>query len=951
MGAHIQRFRLRKPPAKVSQTTRSSGRGLWNWRALAVILLAIVSLAASKGVNFATTIRPAAVSPSNPLADARAQVVYERARFTVLTPRLVRMEWAADGKFEDHASLVFINRRLAAPPIQREITAGQLTIRTSALELHYKPQSTTDGRFVPENLSVKFILNGQPVIWHPGMADKGNLSGTARTLDDTRGLQTPIAIEPGLISTDGWTVVDDSTRPIFDTTDPSFAQGERGVWPWVRLRPAGERQDWYFFGYGHDYKEALHDYVLVAGRIPLPPPFAFGIWWSRYWAYSDQELKRLVREFHENNTPLDVLVIDMDWHPNFGTNPSVLDQSGHTKGWGGYSWNRLLFPDPQVFLKQMHDEGLHVTMNLHPASGVQPWEDQYLEMARAMGVDPSSQQYVPFDITDKKFASNYFDLLLHPLERQGVDFWWIDWQQEDRTNTPGVNPIWWLAYLHFTDQERQGKRPLILNRWGGLGSHRYPLGFSGDTFSGWESLAFQPWFTASAANVGFAYWSHDIGGHQPGPVDRELYTRWVQFGVFSPILRTHTTKNPDAERRIWAYPLPYSEVMRDGFQLRRALQPYIYTEARRTYDTGVAFVRPLYYDWPEASEAYQAKGEYNFGDSLIVAPVTSPMQTDSELATQKVWLPSGEWIEWPTGRRFLGPATIEGRFSIREIPVYAKAGVIIPMQLASSDNARNSPRPLVICIFPLADGHEASYTLYEDSGRSEDYKLGICAWTKIDAIRKGEDLEITIRPTEGKYPGMLTQRAYELRLPADWPPDAVTADDRSLPFVAERNLAGWRYEGNTLTTVICVPDHPTAEATHIRVRRANALAIDTTQLDGFAGKMTRLRSAYDTLNALWPITWSPDSLIDAMQTGDRLSYRPQAAKSELLHFQQAYSEAINSVRELAARSSQIHDELAKRSPGENQAASPLMTAAQRYELYVQRALTQLTSAATDVSDR
>lgn len=115
MGAHIQRFRLRKPPAKVSQTTRSSGRGLWNWRALAVILLAIVSLAASKGVNFATTIRPAAVSPSNPLADARAQVVYERARFTVLTPRLVRMEWAADGKFEDHASLVFINRRLAAP--------------------------------------------------------------------------------------------------------------------------------------------------------------------------------------------------------------------------------------------------------------------------------------------------------------------------------------------------------------------------------------------------------------------------------------------------------------------------------------------------------------------------------------------------------------------------------------------------------------------------------------------------------------------------------------------------------------------------------------------------------------------------------------------------------------------------------------------------------------------
>ena len=141
------------------------------------------------------------------------------------------------------------------------------------------------------------------------------------------------------------------------------------------------------------------------------------------------------------------------------------------------------------------------------------------------------------------------------------------------SKVPGVNNTWWLNYLHFTDQQREGKRPLLFHRWGGLGNHRYQIGFSGDTVSVWDSLAFQPWFTATAANVGYAYWSHDIGGHMPGAVDPELYTRWVQFGAFSPILRTHTTKNPDAERRIWAYPEPYSSVMRSAFQLREASSP------------------------------------------------------------------------------------------------------------------------------------------------------------------------------------------------------------------------------------------------------------------------------------------------------------------------------------------------------------------------------------------
>ncbi len=378
------------------------------------------------------TVAAAPIAKYDPVADPRAVVTADHARFTVLTPRLIRMEWAADGKFEDHASFVFLNRRMPVPKFSHSTgQAKQVTIETSALKLTYTP-SAGDGRFTPENLQVSFLLNGKDVIWHPGMEAAGNLMGTTRTLDGARGSKLGHeGMEPGLMSRDGWTVVDDSTRPLFDSTDFSFIGGEKSAWPWVQLRAEGERQDWYFFGYGHDYKGELGDYIKVAGRIPLPPRFAFGTWWSRYWAYSDQELDELVKGFHETDTPLDVLVIDMDWHINEKQLEAAgeKDQSGEGLGWSGYSWNKMLFPYPEEFLKNMHEEGLKATLNMHPASGVQPWESAYPAMAKAMGIDPATKKYVPFDITDKKYAMNYMDLLHHPLEKQGVDFCLLDWQE------------------------------------------------------------------------------------------------------------------------------------------------------------------------------------------------------------------------------------------------------------------------------------------------------------------------------------------------------------------------------------------------------------------------------------------------------------------------------------------------------------------------------------------
>jgi Glycosyl hydrolases family 31/Domain of unknown function (DUF5110) len=808
-------------------------------------------------IFFFVLITVLAFAQDNPVADPKAVVISGNARFTVLTPQLIRMEWAEDGKFEDHASLVFINRRMPVPQFKKSTTDGWLNIETGPLHLRYREGS---GTFTADNLETSLSLNGQRVVWHPGMPETGNLGGTLRTLDGVKG-SAPLG--QGLVSRDGWVVIDDTERPLFDNSD----------WPWVLPRPTtSKHQDWYFFGYGHDYKKALGDYTKVAGKIPLPPRFAFGTWWSRYWAYTDEEFKDLVTSFRLHSVPLDVLVIDMDWHPTFGVKwwENKKDASGHTLGWTGYTWNPLYFPDPPKFLSWVHQQGLKTTLNMHPASGVQPFEKQYPEMARAMGIDPATRQYVKFDIADKKFATNYMNILHHPFEKEGVDFFWLDWQQEPDTSVAGLNNTWWLNYVHFTDQEREGRRPLLFHRWGGLGNHRYQIGFSGDTISVWESLAFQPYFTATAANVGYGFWSHDIGGHMPGEVSPELFTRWIQFGVFSPILRTHTTKNPESERRIWAYPEPYADIMRSAYATRYALLPYIYTAAREAYDTGISMLRPMYYDYPESAEAYDFKDEYMFGDSLLVAPITAPLSTDSDLATKSIWLPPGEWIEVYTGARWKGPTKVESSFPLDEIPLYAKAGAMIPEQPAMLHTGEKPVDPLIIAVFPGANG---SARIYDDASDTLGYKNHEYTWTDVRQVRSGNTVTIDIMPITGSYPNMPTRRAYEIHLAEAWPPQSVTVNGKP---------AKWTYTGNFTTVDISTDRFPVTQKVEIVVTTSPELVGQETLLSGVRGRIARYQHAMSLVEQTWPNGWAPDVLLTAVQTGNRISLHPETALQEVL---------------------------------------------------------------------
>lgn len=727
------------------------------------------------------------LAENNPVANPESVVVEGNARFTVLSESLLRIEYAPDGKFEDRASYFVVNRELPEPEFHDERVGDSVRIRTTSFQITYTP----DGKpFSKDNLKVLVNAGEEWVDWELGTAAPNNLGGTSRTLDGVSGASD---LEPGWLTRDGWTFIDDSTRVVFDDSD----------WPWAVGRTTdGGRCDWYLCAYGTDYIAGLRQITSIAGRIPLPPRYAFGAWWSRYWAYSDDELKKLVTEFEQNDVPLDVLVIDMDWH---------------LEGWTGYTWNPEYFPDPQAFLDWTDERGLKVPLNLHPADGVGQHEAVFAEFAQAVGVDPATTEKIPFDCTDKNYMRAYFDVLHRPLEAMGVDFWWIDWQQGTDTKIPGLDPLPWLNYCHWSDMERnpaRDARPLLFSRWGGYGNHRYQVGFSGDTFCNWPSLAFQPFFTATAGNVGYAYWSHDIGGHQPGPVDPELYTRWIQWGALSPILRTHTTKNPDAERRIWEFAEPYYSAMKNAWKLRYELVPYLYMSARQAYETSLPLCRPLYLHWPEADEAYKYHNEYLLGDQLLVMPVTQPMDETLEHAFVQMWIPPGEWVNWFTGRRYTGPREISFPVGLAEIPLFARAGAIIPAAENLQRASDTATSPLVVHVFP---GEHNRIRYYEDDGMSSGYLKSDVAWTTIEGSARGNSLRLLVDRTEGGYDGMTSQRAIVARFHDVLPPDAVTLNGQPVFPANDADATGWFYDPDTFELIVRTEPRLRGQQTALRV--------------------------------------------------------------------------------------------------------------------------------------
>ena len=623
-------------------------------------------------------------------------------------------------------------------------------------------------------------------------------------------------IEPlnadGLLDRAGWRLLDYTDSAVW--TGPG----------WVQPRPAdGDLEDGYLFVYGNDFTGALHTLGLLTGSAPLLPRNVFGVWYSDYTPYSSSTIERsLYPAFESHSVPLDDLSLDTDWKaPN---------------DWNGWEWSSSLFPDASSFLSWADAHSIDVTLNVHSSIDDNDPKLRVTERIAGRTLASSSCTNGPCKVWDwssvSQAESNF--ALQQSFERQGVAFWWLDWCCDDSVvSMSGLTPDGWIDHLYAQEMVNRGQRGFVLARIGGSNAdpeeayaagpwsnHTSTIAFTGDAWGTWNTLAAEAELTPAEASIGEPYVSDDIGSYlgppptQSGADPPDLYDRWVQLGTFQPILRLHSN---DEDRLPWQYPEPVQSDTEAFLRLRQELVPYTYTLSDQAHDTGLPMARPLYLDDPDQPAAYTNPTEYLFGPDVLVAPITTP----GNVANTTEWLPPGRWVDFFTGATFVGPTTATIAEPLDRMPVFVKAGGIVPEQ-PSTARSTSAPRSMTIKIYPGAAG---SFTLYSDAGDGLGYTKGQSAETTMTTsttTRAGHGVagvpvvRATIGPTRGRYPGQASVVDYQMDMVDTSLPSKVTLNGRAMAEQAAGSAKlGWSYDTSTDTVIVDVGSTPSGHAVNV----------------------------------------------------------------------------------------------------------------------------------------
>ena len=718
-----------------------------------------------------------------PLYAEQGPIVLRNKRISIISPTLMRLEYADGGKFVDEQTYFAQNRPTNTPyTIKREaddwvvITAPKFTIRVQDDNLP----------FAQCNTQIIFQHNGKEVKIHGTSRPGRNLKGAISTLDRVAG---PVARQNGLLTRSGYYVHEDTNTDL-------IVDGKL-----QRRDTQNHLQDLYYFIYSTDFAAAFRDLGTVSGHVPMTRKYIHGVWYCRWWDYTAKEFLEILDGYKEHNFPIDNLVFDMAWHSTDATRGMGSSKRYY---WTGYTWNKELIPDPKALIDEVHRRGVTVSINDHPHDGIRPHEAAYPEFMKAMGADTTNNNILLFDPSNEKYMENFFRYAHHPSEDIGVDFWWLDWQQNrifKYVRGTSTTILQWINRLWYKDSERKGLRGAGYSRWAGLGDHRHPIQFSGDAYANWKVLAFEVDLTSTSGNQGCYYWAHDIGGFYGG-TDPELYARWTQFGAVSAALRIHSTRKAELDRRPWLWGKEAEESMRRSYHFRSQLMPYVYSSVRTTHETMLPLNRAMYINYPEVAEAYKQPQQFLFGDILLAAPITSPKSEETGLASQKVWFPKNKnekaneavWYDFFTHECHEGGQTKTISKDLNSFPLYVKAGCPLPMQPYTDRPASTPLTTLILRTYPSAVGGSGEFTLYEDDGISLDYEKGAYAKTKLQYSRteiKGKKASvITIAAAQGRYKGQVMQRNYRLELPCITPKSAV-CNGKKLKPVWDKKLNCW----------------------------------------------------------------------------------------------------------------------------------------------------------------
>jgi len=573
---------------------------------------------------------------------------------------------------------------------------------------------------------------------------------------------TNIAI-PLLVSTNGY--------GIFWNNSSRSRVNNRFVHGLYLSAEVADRIDYYFI-YGPDADQIIGRYRELTGEVPLFGRWAYGFWQCKNKYESQQELETVAARYRAEHIPVDNIVQDWFWWITMGE----------------MTWNSH-YPDPQGLIDTLHKEHFHLMVSIwpyfRPGSATYDMFDKngwFIAKTTQRSFHPVGQAL--YDPTNPAARQQYWDNANTALFQKGVDAWWLDTDEpeteghEDNILTSnkmylGSGARYANIYPLFhtegvsegqraadAQQPESAKRVFILSRSAYAGAQRYGVtAWSGDVLSDWMTFQRQIPAGLNYAISGMPYWTTDIGGFISGgnlndPKFRELFVRWFQFGAFSPIFRVHGTRNP-SENELWSYGPDAQKILVDYDDLRYRLMPYIYSEAWQVTSNHGTLMRPLVMDWRDDVEAQNTGDEYLFGPAILVSPVTTEGAT-----SRTVYLPQATWYDFWTGEKVdasQGGKRIQADAPLAKLPLFVRAGSIIPMGPQMEWTTEKPSDPIELRIYPGANG---DFTLYEDQNDGYQYEKGAHATIQIHWDDTAKTL--TLGPREGSFPGMLPEHNFRV---------------------------------------------------------------------------------------------------------------------------------------------------------------------------------------------
>ena len=658
-------------------------------------------------------------------------ILGEKYRITVLTERLVRLEYSETGTFNNYATSLVSSRNFPVPKYIRKEDAGYLEIETDYFVLAYSKNTPFNSGAITPDKNLKIFVKGKETRWYYNCPEVKNYYGNEISIE---GKQQDKPEKKGLYSIDGFVSLDDSKTYRLD------ANG-------TIVEPTPGNIDVYVFAYNNDFGMCIQDYFKLTGMPSLIPRYALGNWWSRDKAYTEANITALLDKFDKKDIPLSILLLDKDWHNR------KVDQNGNNLSRSGFSFNTELFPNPDALIEYIHNRGMKLGLSIDTVDGFHQYDEHFSDVQSFLGAQGTT---IPIDVSKPKEMDALLKYGLNPLEERGIDFFW-----NDSKNLEDYNRLWATNHYFYNNLERKkDKRGMVLGRNGIWAPHRYPVLYAGESIVGWKNFQSSSFFNLSASNIGACWWSHDVGGFEGGMEEAELYIRSVQLGVFSPIMRFHSAGGQYYKKEPWKWDTKTATIVAKYLKLRHQLIPYLYTEAYKYHKTGSMIFQPLYYYMPAVYDDSRFKNEYFFGSELLIAPILTKKNDVMNRTIHRFKLPEGMWYEFTTGKKYAGNKDYVSFYKEDDYPIFAKKGSIIPLSLKSDKINIGNPTDLEIHVFP---GLSNTYRMYEDDGVSLKYKDGYYLITEIDYNYMPNNYTLIIRSVEGKSGIVADKRNYKIR--------------------------------------------------------------------------------------------------------------------------------------------------------------------------------------------